>query len=172
MSAPLQLGVTTMADATHRAGAVRPAIAPGVMEIPPQAARSLLQDLQGARALLRAVIVAEAAVAAQSIDWGPNSNGPGRWSPVMSEVCRRLDAVRETVMNTRSFDSLEWPGLLRTAEALDAALWHALGSSDSDALESGELVAASRVLVAMLDDALRVCADEGVPLRAAECDQA
>lgn len=168
MSPRPKLGVTTMADATPRAATAQPAIAPGVMEITPQAARSLLQDLQGSRALLRAVIVAEAAVADQSINWGPNDSGPDRWSPVMSEVCRRLDAVRETVLNTRNFYSLDWPSLLRTAEALDAALWHGLGSDDGDALDADELVAASRVFVALLDEALNVCVAEGVPLRAAE----
>lgn len=143
-----------------------PHITPGAMELTPQAAAKLLQELQGARAMLRAVVVAEAAVKDQAIDWGPKNGGPDRWHPVMSEVSWRLGVVRDIAMDTAGFNNLDWPTFVVLAEALDAAVWHGAGGG-AEALDSGELVSAIRVLISLLDDALATCATEGVPARSA-----
>lgn len=143
------------------------AISPGAMELSPEAAASLMQSLQEARAMIRAVILAEAASKDQSIDWGPGNGGPDRWSPVVSEVCRRISSSRDIVINTCKFNSLDWPTFLSLAEALDAALWNQMIGGSDDELASDELVAIARVLVSLLDDALDVCIAEGVPTRSA-----
>ena len=145
----------------------QPAITPGALELTHEAADSLMRDLLGARAILRAVILAEAAVADQSINWGPGDGGPGRWSPVMSEVCVRFKRVREIVMNTVGFTNIDWPTFLRWAEAIDAALWHGYSCNSHETFDSDELVAALRALVSMVEDALTVCVSEGIPERAA-----
>jgi len=142
------------------------AIAPGAMELTPQAAASMLQQLAAARAMLRAVVAAEAAVADHAIDWGQKDGGPNRWHPVTSEISRRLGIVRDLVTGTATFTCLEWSSFVVLAEALDAAVWHGAGGG-AQALDSDELVATSQVLISMLDDALAVCTTEGVPARAA-----
>lgn len=154
-----------MVDATLRTDAAQAAMSPGVLELTPKAAADLLGHLSEARAMLRAVIVAEAAVSDGSINWGPRNNGPDRWSPVLSEACARLQGVQDIVCNTVRFTGMDWWSFVALAEAIDAALWHSLGGG-SDTLDSDELVSVLRALVAMLDTALEHCVSEGVPTRA------
>ena len=133
-------------------------------KLSPQNAASLLRNLRGARAMLRAVIVAQAAVS--DGNWAADDSGPERWSPVLDQVRERLVAVRDILISTVEDPAINWTGCLLLAEALDAALWHSC-SGGADVLDEDELVCAAEELVSMLDKALAVCLTEGVPARAA-----
>jgi len=139
---------------------------PGTLAFSQQNAVTMLRNLRGARAMLRAVIVAELAVSEGSINWGQSEAGPYRWSPVLSAVRGRLIDVRDIITNTLDCPSIDWTGCLLLAEAIDAALWHACSGGD-DALDQDELVCATQELVSMLDKALEACVLEGVSARAA-----
>lgn len=154
-----------MVDAKSCADAAPGAMSPGVLELSPQTATDLLGHLREVRAMLRSVIVAEAAIADHSIIFDPPNNGPDRWSPVLGAVCARLQCVRDIVCATVSFNGFSWYTFIALAEAIDAALWHSCGGG-SDTLDSDELVSALRALVAMLDEALEHCVAEGLPTRA------
>lgn len=154
-----------MADVQAPGDSVRPAMSPGALELTPQTAADLLRHLNEARAMLRSVIVAEAAVLNGSINWTTRNNGPDRWSPILSEVCTRLQSVQDIAIGTARFHLPDWWTFVALAEAVDAALWHACGGG-ADALDRDELVTALRALVSLLDAALEHCADEGVPMRA------
>lgn len=130
--------------------------------LPAADAASLLRNLRGARSLLRAVVLAEAAHEDGSVGWPPGNSSPARWFPVMGQVRDLLDDVRSIVIGTTGNVPVDWPVILNLAEALDAALWHTVSAHENECLESAELVSAMEVLIALIDRDLMACADAGV----------
>lgn len=127
----------------------------------------LIRNVNAARVILRAVALAAQAQFDGSIEY--SNNDTGRWQPALDEVCSRLEAVRDVLIDTSSAPILDWFTPLALAEAIAAALWHgmsvasmAAGHSKGDGLEEVELATAAQVVIDSLDSLMAQCASEGV----------
>jgi hypothetical protein len=107
-------------------------------------------NVETARALLRTLILAAAAVkeGAISFDDDPSTS---RWGSVLCQVCKRLVMVRSALAESISAPSLDWVTPLVMAEALDAALWGGATGQRMRNLDSAEVMEAAQVIVDALD---------------------
>lgn len=127
----------------------------------------LIRNVNAARVILRTVALAARAQFDGSIEY-KKDNHTGRWQPALDEVCSRLEAVRDVLIEAGSAPPLDWFTPLALAEAIAAALWHgvsmasAAGHSQGDGLDEVELETATEVVIESLDSLMTECASEGV----------
>lgn len=121
---------------------------------------TIVHDLEGARVILRMVLLALDAEHHGAISHRDNM-GDSRWSAAISAALNRLCGVRETLMETPYAPAIDWPTPFALISALDSALW---GSScrRETILTHAEMQIALQVLIDSVDDLL-ACA-EGVKL--------
>ena len=137
-----------------------------VRDFGPNEAALLLRNVAAARSILHAVALAAKAQLDGSIEY--KNNYTGRWQPALDEVCSRLEAVRDVLIETRSAPSLDWFTPLTLAEAIAAALWHGLsmasaaGRLKGEGLDEVELETIAQVVIESLDSLMGECEREGV----------
>lgn len=114
-------------------------------------AATLLQNLQTARAIVRAVALAVCAQEDGAILYD-DGNRIERWGPALSEACIRLREVREALISKASAPAVDWFTPLALGEALDAALWHGYSSrTEVERLDAPEFVSAAQAFIDSLD---------------------
>jgi len=117
---------------------------------------SVVRNIQSARAVLRAVILALGAQDDGSMIFDGDS-GTSRWNAAVEPVCKRLERVRDELIGTAGAPYLDWVTSLTLAEALDAALWFGFSCEKNERLSNIEAVRAANVVIDSLDELLNEC---------------
>lgn len=124
-------------------------------------AKTLLLNVNTARAIVRTVVLAIGAQIDGSIDY-LGGNHVQRWDPAVDEACTRLEVVRDLCLQTSCAPNLNWFTPLVLLEAIAAALWFCHSCDADERLDFEEADTALRAVIQSLDLLLEECREQGV----------